>query len=300
MQHSRPSATHPLLAAALLLSACATDGSAQLETPDGTVRYVLTGLQNQNPRVLWDALPRSYQRDVTALIHESATVMDRDIHQAGFATLGKVVTVLRDQRDFILSQPLIAGATDRGEAEQRWSSVVGMFDVFAHSELADLDKVRTLDVGGFLGGTGAQVMRHMTEVSALAPDDPMARFKEVSVELVSHNGDHAVVRLTGPDVPASHNEPILLTRVEGRWVPADLAAKWQSQMADARKSLAAMSEEQRRRDKPQVLAMLAAVSSVADQMAAAATQEEFNRAAEGALPIVFGMMMMGAMLQQGN
>ncbi len=299
MNPSRRSAAHSLLAAALLLSACATESAAQFETPDGTVRHVITSIENQNPRVLWEALPPSYQRDVTTMIRESAAAADRDLHQAAFSAMSKVVIVLRDKRDFILSQPFLAGTTDRNEAEQRWGSVVGVFDVLVHSDLANLDRMSSIDVGRFLDETGTRLMKHMASVAELAPDDPMARFQQVSVQLVSRDGDRAIVRLTGPDIKPD-DETVQLVRVEGRWVPAELADNWQSHMADWRRNLSAMSEEQRRRDKPQMLAMFAAMGSVADQLAEATTQEEFNRAAEGALPILFGFMMMGAMGQQGN
>ena len=45
-------------------------------TPDGTVRAVAEGLADRHPEVIWQALPPTYQKDITELTHAFAERMD--------------------------------------------------------------------------------------------------------------------------------------------------------------------------------------------------------------------------------
>ena len=275
---------HRLIAVVATLTLVAWVAPALAESPEATVRRVAAGLADQQPAVLWDALPPSYQREATALIHDYAAAVDPALHARGVGVGRKAVVVLRAQRDLILGSQLAAGfAADRGRAEKGWDAMVGILDTLLRSDLADLGKVRSLDPGAFLRSTGRQVMQLVAEASKGAADDPYANafaasVEGLKVEVVESSADAATLRLT----PASRpSRDLRLVRVEGRWVPDDFAGSWASTVADGRAQIAAMSSPEASQQKTQVLMGLAMVEGLLDQVAAMKTPQELDAAFQG-------------------
>lgn len=275
---------HRLIAVVATLAMVAWVAPAPAESPEATVRRVAAGLADQQPAVLWDALPPSYQREATALIHDYAAAVDPALHARGVAVGRKAVTVLRAQRDLILGSQLAAGfAADRGRAEKGWDAMVSVLDTLFGSELADLGKLRSMDPGAFLRTTGRQLMPLLAEVSKGSADDPYANafaasVEGLKVEVVESSADAATLRLT----PASRpSRDLRLVRVEGRWVPEDFATSWASTVADGRAQIAAMGSPEASQQKAQVLLGLGMVEGLLDQVAAMKTPQELDAAFQG-------------------
>lgn len=293
--------TITLLALALGATACSgktTDEPAVAATPEQAITRIANGLADASPQVIWQALPASYQQDVENLLHEAAGEMDRELWGKTFSVLGKLSRVLSEKRDFILDHPMVASQVEnRSEAESNWGAVAGMFDVLVSSELADLDKLRTLDVGEFLAGTGARFMKQIVRASSLTPDDPfgkqLANLRNVKVTVVSSEGDSARVRTEVPDMPAKEEDYV---RVEGKWITRSLADAWDSRMAEVRKQVAEYSGEKTAENKQAAMMQLGMVESALDTLLAADTAEDFNAAA-GAM---MGMAMGAIMAQSAN
>lgn len=275
---------HRLVVVFATIALVAWVAPAHAESPEATVRRVAAGLADQQPAVLWDALPPSYQREATALIHDYAAAVDPAIHARGVAVGRKAVTVLRAQRDLILGSQLAAGLTaERGRAEKGWDAMVGILDILLQSDLVDLGKMRSLDPGAFLRTTGRQLMPLLAEVSRGSADDPYANafaasLEGLEVEVVESSADAATLRLTPASRP-SHD--LRLVRVEGRWVPEDFAGSWASAVADGRAQIAAMRSPEASQQKTQVLMGLAMVEGLLDQVAAMKTPQELDAAFQG-------------------
>ena len=149
--------------AVLALIAAGCGGAADVpDSPDGTVLTVAHELGNNNPGVLWDAMPASYQDDVEGVIHDAAAKMDAEVYDKAFVILKKLVGVLEDKRDFILDHPMMNEGfiammlKDRKEVEKYWDDIVELVDILAASEISKLESLQSIDVGAFLGGTGGR------------------------------------------------------------------------------------------------------------------------------------------------
>ena len=260
------------------------------DSPDGTVRAVAESLADSHPEVIWHALPPSYQQDVTGLIHLAADTVDPEVYAKSFAVLNKVVGVLRAKRDLILDTvEANMPQANRATIEENWDHVLDLFDIVLSSEIASLDGLREVDPEAYLATTGRKVMLKAAEISPPAKEgeprkDLATSLRAVKVEVVSSEGDSATVRISPPD---EEPETVALTRVEGRWVPADMAAEWDEKVAEARAEMSQVTDEEQAQMKMQAMMMLSMAETVADQVAAAETQEDLQALLQG----MFGGLM---------
>ena len=93
---------YAIVLAALVMAVQSANAVDLPDSPDGTVRVVMQSLADRHPEVLWQALPASYQKDITDLTHAFAEKMDPEIWQTAFRLGNKAVGILRDKKQYIL------------------------------------------------------------------------------------------------------------------------------------------------------------------------------------------------------
>ncbi len=263
-------------------------------TPDGTVRAVAEGLADRHPEILWQALPPTYQKDITELTHAFAERMDPAVWDAAFGLGRRLTGLLRDKKDIILASSMLQAA---GEEQEKvaggWDEGVGLLDSFFGSTLSDLDAMKAIDWEKYIATTGRELMILAAERSKADGDDTFDReftqkLRQTKVEVVSTEGDSATLRMTAPD---EEPEEMQLTRVEGRWVPSDMAKDWDQNVAEARQKLAAVTDEEVQQGSMQAMMMIGMVDGVIAQLETVETAEEFDQALQGLLgPFLGGMM----------
>ena len=69
---------------------------------------VVNGLGENQPEVIWQALPASYQDDVSGLVREFAGQMEGSLWDQTFGTLATLTRVLDEKRQFVLEHPMVA------------------------------------------------------------------------------------------------------------------------------------------------------------------------------------------------
>ena len=269
-----------------------TAHSADLpDSPDGTVKAVLQNLADRHPEVLWQALPPSYQKDITEVTHAFANMMDQEIWDAAFGLGLKAAGVLRDKKQLILESSLMeAAGEERARIEGNWDAVIALMEDSFSSEIAKLDTLKTIDWEKFLSTTGAEIMARAADISTAESaeenfEDAIALLRKTTVETVSRDGEVATVKVSAP---GEEPEEISLTLVEGRWVPSDMAEEWDEGVADAMQEIDEMSEEEIA-GKAQAMAFFGMADAMLDQLAAANSQEEFEEAMQGILGPFMGM-----------
>ena len=263
-------------------------------SPDGTVRAVAEGLADRHPEVLWQALPPTYQKDITELTHAFAERMDPAVWEATFALGSRTAGLLRDKKDIILASSMAeAAGEEREQIEGGWDEMVSMFDSFFSSGVSSLDTLKTIDWEKYIATTGKDLMDLAAEKSKADGDDTFDReftqkLRQAEVEVISNEGDSATLRITAPD---EEPEEMQLTRVEGRWVPTDMAKDWDKNVAEAKAKLAALTDEEMQQGSMQAMMMIGMVDGVLAQLETVETAEEFDQAIEGLLgPFLGGMM----------
>lgn len=263
-------------------------------TPDGTVRAVAEGLADRHPEVLWQALPPTYQKDITELTHAFAERMDPEVWEAVFALGSRTAGLLRDKKDIILSSSMVQTAgEEHQQIEGGWDEMVSMLDSFFTSGVSSLDTLKTIDLEQYIATTGRDLLDLAAEKSKADGDDTFDReftqkLRQTKVEVISSEGDSATLRMTAPD---EEPEEMQLTRVEGRWVPSDMAKDWDQNVAEAKQKLAALTAEEIQQGSMQAMMMIGMVDGVLAELETVETAEEFEQAIQGLLaPFLGGMM----------
>ena len=162
---------------------------------------------------------------------------------------------------------------------------------FFSSDIANLETLKTINWQKYLSTTGAEIAARAAAISTEKSDDgsyqdAITLLRKTTVETVSRDGNHATVRVTAPD---EEPEELSLTQVEGRWVPSDMADEWDENMAEARKGIEEMSEEQIAESKAQAMGFFGMADAMLDELAAVNSQEEFDEAMQGILGPFMGM-----------
>ncbi len=285
--------------AALVVAVAAPALSIEIpDTPDGTVRAVSAALADRHPEVLWQALPPTYQKDITELTHTFAGRMDPAVWNAAFGLGRKTVGILRDKKALFLSSSMLqAAGDDRRRIESGWDSVVSVLDSFFSSDVTRLETLKTIDWERYLSSTGRELMNQAAEVSKARGDDAFDRefagkLRQTKIELVSRDGNQATVRMTAPD---EEPEELQLTRVEGRWVPSEMAVDWDVKVAAAKEKLATITDEELAQGSAQAMVVIGMADAMLTQLATVESAAELDQALQGLLgPLLGGLMQPGA------
>lgn len=273
----------------LITIGCGAGSSDQLEipdTPDGTVRVVLDGLAQHQPEIVWNALPASYQQDVSDLSRDFAETVDPAVFDRAVAVARKGVVVLQSKKGLILSsQYLEQSQIDAATADVLWEASVHMIDSLLASDLADLATLREIDVEAFLSTTGTALMDSAAEMPAEGEEmvsfsQRVAVWEQTEVELLSKDGDRAVVLLTVPD-----EEPIEMPMVfiEDRWIPTELSTQWPVAVDQARSRIEMLGSDEAAQIRVQVLFGIGIVEGFIDQIDLMETTDEFDDLVGGVL-----------------
>lgn len=285
--------------------AASTSNSDASALPDGpvddsaeaAVRYIMEGVKNGQPVVAWNALPERYQNDLNGVVRGFGETMDPEIWKQVTETLGNVQKILVDKEEFILNHPAVSANPNADSVKSAVPQMAALFGTIIDAS-SDLEALKTFDGGQFMTSTGASVLKQIDTLQKLAPPGStpgpvgLAAISDVKIETLSTTDDTATLQSTGPD---GRTEKIELVRVEGKWLPKDMAEKWDQEIANAQQALKTLPETLQQM-KPQVAMMTGVVNGALTPLQSAATQEQFNDAVQGVQGMVMGLVMS----QMGN
>ena len=120
-------------------SGTATTGSGAIaipDSPDGTITTIATAMADHRPRVVWDAMPASYQADVQSVVNTFAQEMDAELYDQGFVVAQKMVNVLKTKKDFILGMEgspldMMIPPGEKANLEANWDGIVEVLEGLA-------------------------------------------------------------------------------------------------------------------------------------------------------------------------
>ncbi len=289
-----------VIAICLLSVSCAKTNAAPApnmglpDSPDGTVKAIAENLVNHQPAIIWQALPESYRNDLAELTGTFAAKMDPVLYDRTLAVVGRAVEVLIEKKPIILeSQTAAMSGVNPEQLDQGMGSSLAMVQTLLASEVSTIAGLQAINWETFLQTTGSELLIQAEAIKSEEGEDPLAKLSTLEVEVLESTDETAKLRLL---IEGEEPEEVDLTRVEGRWVPADLAREWPQMMADARKDLDEMDQEKMDEMKGQALMGLAMAEGLIEQVAMVETAEEFD-AMIG--PMIQAMMgSMGSMMPE--
>jgi len=266
----QPTETKPVVAA---------PKQAPAETADAAMMAMIAGLEENQLELVWDFLPPSYQTDVDSIVQEFAGKMDDELWKKTFGVAKRFVNLLGSKKEFVLANPQFQNAPlEKEQLSVGWDAVVKFLQTFVNSEISDLEKLKKFSGRSFAAGTISSLVDQVFAVSKVAPGDPLnSSFKqklaETKVTLVEENGDLAKVKIESPDEEPKEVE---MARVEGHWIPKDLADGWAEKIGAAKAQLAVLTPESIAGQKEIMLVQLDAANQFLDQIEATKTPEELT------------------------
>ena len=266
-------------------------------SPDQAVMAVVNGLGENQPQVIWQALPASYQNDVSGLVREFAGQMQDSLWDRTFGTLTELTRVLDGKRQFVLEHPMVAEQLSKSpNAEVTYDAVVALLKTLLNSDISSLQRLSDFDGERFLATTGSQVMARMGDLAALAPEqtETLDEFRSLNVTLSRMEGERAWILVEKADEDPEEVEFVL---VEGKWVPAAMAEGWDSGIADAREQLSQVAVDPAQT--AQAGAVLMMVDGALEGLLAAQTSEEFQASLQGMIALAM-MGVAGSVASQGS
>ena len=330
---------------AVLLSACSQQNNeAQVEKaaapkiqlPGGADSVVLIPiklLEEEDPKLLWEMLPPSYQTDVANLIHDFVKNMDQQLWDKLFEVLSQAGLLLKNKQDLItamIEQNLGGTGASPEEMQQSLETMGKMLQTLVKSDLGKHATAKSMDPGKFLDETGKELFKLIAETSKLEEGDPWnneikAKLKDIKVEIISQESDSATISVSGiPDLPdideltaqfpgfddsevpglsVLKNGEQEVVKVEGKWIPKAMADGWKDTMSEASEMINNdLKNMLGPEEKKQVMNIMNAVQMGLAGAAKAKTQEELQMAM---MQAVMGALMSacggedGGLFQEG-
>ena len=263
------------------------------DTPDAAVNALLKEIEAGNLRAVWDALPASYQSDVNDVVHTFAENMDAEMWGTGAAVAQKAARVLKEKKDFVIAS-LTANPqvpVDQATIASNWDPVVDVLGTLVNSEIADLQKLKSIDVGEFLNSTGQLIASQLAALAKavdeqnLSPDQfpgvpvdqmPIPNLSKAKITTLQQDGDTATIRIDDGEKVEDHEA----VRVDGKWLPKEMVDGWPDAMVQAKAALTTKMPQMLQQGKMFILPMMKQFEGVMDQLLAAETQEAFDQIIE--------------------
>ncbi|APZ91396.1 hypothetical protein [Fuerstiella marisgermanici] len=263
------------------------------DTAEASVRYIMEGVKNGQPVVAWNALPTSYQKDITGIVQKFGETMDPQVWGQITGLIKNVHELLVEKQDFIAGHPMVAQSGDPATTKEAIAQVTNLLKTVLDSA-GDLENLKTFDGAEFMKTTGADLLTQFDALSKLAPPGStpgpigLAALENAKVETLESTDTTAKLKITTGD-----NEQVEdYTKVDGKWLPVSLTKDWDQQVADANQAIAELPNSIGQIQ--QGVGMASGIlPGLLAPLKAAETQEQFNAAVNNLQQSA--MMMMGGM-----
>jgi hypothetical protein len=238
------------------------------ESPEKVVLEVVAAVKAGELVKVYAMLPDSYQKDVQAVFDKVAAKMDKEIYEKAFGLLPKALEVVKANKDKMPVPPEMLATAEE------------VLKILTAAKLNTYDGFKALNIAGFLADNGkaiADLAWKGASMDGKNPEELKKMLDTVKAELKDPKatGDTLVVVVT----VGENKEEMEFKKVEGKWIPTELANGWAKGKEEAMKNVdGAMAEFEK--NKEQIKGMLTGVEAAL---------------AKNDPSALMGLMMMGAM-----
>lgn len=256
----------------------APGGAAMPQTAQQQVEMLVRATRNGDAVAFWDWLPAGYQQDVEQLARSLADRVDGKTYDRTAKLLHRFAAVALEKQQFVFGNQTVAamlqhnGADVRG-AKDAYAALFRMLQQVAGGELGSVDGLRRFDGRAFMGKSGKALLETVFAFARATGDDPVAGLDQVSVRTLGQKGGEVRIELKGKDRAA---EVTTFVQVEGRWVPVEMAQKWQDGVGELREKIAAMPKQGDAKLAAQAGLVLGMIEGVVKQLEDVESQQDFD------------------------
>ncbi|MCM2372637.1 SHD1 domain-containing protein [Aporhodopirellula aestuarii] len=239
---------------------------------------VLNRTRYADPAIFWDLLPRTYRRDVNELVRLFAKSCDAETWNAVVGLVRKVHRLFDEKEDRIVGSPAVPAA-QKEDVRQVLVVTGPVLQAILSSDLAERGAMQSFDGDQFFQSQYPELKKQVIEfaevVDKMQPDGFAAQKFDFTMQLVSVDGDTAVVNATSP----TQQKEMRFRRIEDRWLPEELLDRWSTDMTAAKRALEALQSDEGREAMTGINQAISMVSGMLDPLLEAKTQEEFESGA---------------------
>ena len=281
---------HARLCSVLLLAAALASQQVGVSTPaapggassdraaERQVEGLIQAARAGDAVAFWEWLPGSYRDDLEGLVHDFADRIDAKVYARAMKLAVRVADVALEKQSLFFANPEVARAMAMSPeglrpGRETFRAVMTLLRDVGSSDLGTVEGLRSFDGEAFLQKSGESLLRGLFAIARTRGRDPLAQLERVEVRTLRQRGDEARLEM------CSDGEPVEIknyVRVEGQWLPAELAADWAGAMRRARSKLAALPEGGDRNLMAQARFTLGMIEGYVREFEDAETQEEFD------------------------
>ena len=258
-------------------------------------------------RGLWDSLPASYQRDLDELVKAYAGKLDEDDLAGAQRLINQFARMLAKQKSYVFGYPRLGAMADPktiGQIREAYDPVVGILAELGDQKLLSVESLKSRPLSEIIETKDESLAPHIARLNELAIKaqgeaagpinmTPVQALAELTPNDFQMDGsDRGTVSIPGP---GGQRQATTFVRVEGRWIPEEMANGWSEWMTQARANLDSM---QTLEFDTQPIALV--VGPVLSNLEFAASQEEFNAIIDQILDNVVGQFMPAGPMNGGQ
>ena len=231
------------------------DGAGSGLTAEATVTTIVGYTLAGNVQGVWGLLPPSYRADLSGIVKTVTSEMDREVFEAIVTVLDRVLVAVEKNKDKLVQQ-IAAFAGPEAPAKDITMAVDGILDAWKGIKAAGYDKYdnfAAFDLDKFMNEQGSDVARGLLDMAKASGNAEIVEFFKL---------DKAKLKITFGD----ETEEGELVKVEGYWIPEDMAKDWdevKGAVADTKKSMAELTKS-----KMEIIATLKQIEPVLAQFEA--------------------------------
>ncbi len=214
------------------------------DAPAAALQRMFSGLANGQPVALWDALPKSYQKDLNDLVKAGIFSIDPQVRNKFFEVLGKAATVLAEKKALIV--PALQGMPEARKPGSGLAVVLSNYDniaalsaTLAKSDLASPAWQQNPDIGTLLSGSGEKLVEQGLSLATIADaSNPAAKLeglKSAKVKMGQPLGTNQMVIITTTREVTTN----IVMQVEGKWLPSSVPLNWKPVISQMKARMAA-------------------------------------------------------------
>ena len=288
--------TSVIISGALLLSACskkANDAEGAIpDSPDAAVQTIISEFAKGNGKIIWSALPTSYQSDVNDLMHLVGSKTEKEVYDKSFSLFARLADIIEQQKAFIANSELIkkGPGEEPAQVEAKLPALAGFMKTIATSELSSTEGLRDFNGEVFFDTTVSECIEYLDALGQLSVDGvKLEDYTNTVVSVIDSEGQQATLLIA---VPGQEAQKVVFTKVENRWVPAEMESDWAMNFEKMTAALKAKSSEQTEAQKTQVMGALTIIEGILTKIETAKTQEQFDESLKSAVLPAMSIFMM--------
>jgi hypothetical protein len=237
-------------------------------------QLILVDEQSRDGHILaaFDALPPSYQNDISELVKQAAAKIDAASWQSLIGSIHSIGEVIVTKQRWVFSHPRLQAmpVETSDQLEDITLLVAGLIRDGLDPQAMDITQLQTMPLRAWLAERDRAMAPYIAALNDLA-----GGLNRQTFELASEKDGTATVTVTMGDVSSQ----VAYTNVEGFWVPKSLADGWAQMITDARTKLQETPDGSLLAD-PMTAMIPTMIQPVVGPLAAANDEQGFHAAME--------------------